>query len=87
MWHFSILYLVAGTFAGLSYLAMYMAGKLSIFDRKGHSWKVFPIVVTMLGATFVGITRIDDYWHHWTDVFTGAAIGGCFHLKLSCSSA
>ncbi|KAG0582293.1 hypothetical protein M758_3G048400 [Ceratodon purpureus] len=63
------------TFAGLSYLAMYMAGKLSIFDRKGHSWKVFPIVLTMLGATFVGVTRIDDYWHHWTDVCTGASIG------------
>lgn len=63
------------TFAGLGYLAMYMAGKLSIFDRKGHSWKVFPIVLTLLGATFVGITRIDDYWHHWTDVCAGAFIG------------
>uniref|UniRef100_A0A7I4CE39 Phosphatidic acid phosphatase type 2/haloperoxidase domain-containing protein n=1 Tax=Physcomitrium patens TaxID=3218 RepID=A0A7I4CE39_PHYPA len=63
------------TFAGLSYLAMYMAGKLSIFDRKGHSWKVLPIIVVMLCATFVGVTRIDDYWHHWTDVCTGASIG------------
>lgn len=63
------------TFAGLSYLAMYMAGKLSIFDRKGHSWKVFPIVLVLLGATFVGVTRIADYWHHWTDVCAGASIG------------
>lgn len=65
---------------------MYMAGKLSIFDRKGHSWKVFPIVVTILGATLVGVTRIDDYWHHWTDVCTGASIGGCSHAKLRVDS-
>lgn len=62
---------------------MYMAGKLNIFDRKGHSWKVFPIILTMLGATFVGVTRIDDYWHHWTDVCTGASIGE--YLIWSCT--
>ncbi|KAG0561857.1 hypothetical protein KC19_9G098100 [Ceratodon purpureus] len=65
----------SGSFAGLGYLAMYLAGKLGVFDRQGHSWKLFPVVLPILGATFVGITRVDDYWHHWTDVCAGAAIG------------
>lgn len=63
------------SFAGLGYLAMYLAGKLGVFDQQGHSWKLFPVVLPLLGATFVAITRVDDYWHHWTDVCTGAAIG------------
>lgn len=54
---------------------MYLAGKIGIFDQRGHSWKMFPVVLPILGATFVAITRVDDYWHHWTDVCTGAAIG------------
>ena len=63
------------SFAGLGYLAMYLAGKIGVFDQRGHSWKLFPVVLPLLGATFVGITRVDDYWHHWNDVFAGAAIG------------
>jgi membrane-associated phospholipid phosphatase len=63
------------SFAGLGYLSMYLAGKLGVFDHGGHSWKLFPVVLPVLGATFVAITRVDDYWHHWTDVCTGAAIG------------
>ncbi|KAG0613024.1 hypothetical protein M758_6G070600 [Ceratodon purpureus] len=63
------------SFAGLGYLAMYMGGKLGVFDHRGHSWKLFPVILPLLGATFVAITRVDDYWHHWTDVCTGAAIG------------
>jgi diacylglycerol diphosphate phosphatase/phosphatidate phosphatase len=54
---------------------MYLAGKLGIFDKKGHSWKLLPVILPLLLAIFVGVTRIDDYWHHWTDVFAGALLG------------
>lgn len=30
-----------------------------------------PILISIL----IGISRVDDYWHHWTDVFAGAIIG------------
>lgn len=72
----------AGSFAGMGYLSMYLAGKLSIFDRQGHSWKVLPVILPLLGAVFVGVSRIDDYWHHWTDVFAGAILGECSHGQL-----
>jgi membrane-associated phospholipid phosphatase len=28
-------------------------------------------------AAFVGISRTQDYWHHWEDVCVGAVIGLC----------
>lgn len=68
----------AGSFAGLGYLAMYLAGKLRVFNHEGHSWKLFPVILPLLGATAVAITRVADYWHHWTDVSAGAAIGEHF---------
>lgn len=63
------------SFAGLGYLSMYLAGKLRVFNHEGHSWKLFPVILPLLGATAVAITRVADYWHHWTDVSAGAAIG------------
>lgn len=75
----------AGSFAGLGYLAMYLAGKIGFFDRRGHSWKFFPLVLPLLGAAFVGISRIDNYWHHWYDVVVGSLLGKkscCKLLKL-----
>ena len=29
----------------------------------------------ILYGLYVGYTRIDDYYHHWTDVFVGFALG------------
>jgi hypothetical protein len=72
----------AGSFVGMGYLSMYLAGKLKIFERQGHSWKVLPVILPLLGAIFVGISRIDDYWHHWEDVFAGAILGECSHGQL-----
>uniref|UniRef100_A0A3Q7FZG8 Phosphatidic acid phosphatase type 2/haloperoxidase domain-containing protein n=1 Tax=Solanum lycopersicum TaxID=4081 RepID=A0A3Q7FZG8_SOLLC len=33
------------------------------------------VLLALLFAALVGISRIDDYWHHWTDLFTGSIIG------------
>ncbi|XP_002981022.2 lipid phosphate phosphatase 2 [Selaginella moellendorffii] len=63
------------SFAGLGYLSLYLAGKICAFDRQGRVAKLIIVVVPLLGATLVGISRVDDYWHHWQDVFAGAIIG------------
>lgn len=65
----------AGSFAGLTFLAWYMSGKLRVFDRRGHVAKLCIVLIPVLIAILVGISRVDDYWHHWTDVFAGALIG------------
>lgn len=63
------------SFAGLGFLAMYLAGKIKPFDRRGHIAKLCIIFLPLLVASLVGVSRVDDYWHHWQDVFAGALIG------------
>ncbi|XP_057757165.1 probable lipid phosphate phosphatase 4 [Arachis stenosperma] len=63
------------SFAGLAFLAWYLSGKIRVFDRRGHIAKLCIVLLPLLIASLIGITRVDDYWHHWTDVFAGAIIG------------
>ncbi|XXG65460.1 hypothetical protein AAC387_Pa05g3155 [Persea americana] len=63
------------SFAGLGFLSLYLAGKIKVFDRRGHVAKLCLILLPLLVAALVGISRVDDYWHHWQDVFTGGLIG------------
>ncbi|TKY47197.1 lipid phosphate phosphatase 4 [Spatholobus suberectus] len=63
------------SFAGLGFLSWYLSGKVRVFDRRGHIGKLCLVLLPLLIAALVGITRVDDYWHHWTDVFTGGLLG------------
>ncbi|KAF8010187.1 hypothetical protein BT93_J0966 [Corymbia citriodora subsp. variegata] len=63
------------SFTGLGFLSLYLAGKIKAFDRKGHVAKLCIIFLPLLVASLVGISRVDDYWHHWQDVFAGGLLG------------
>ncbi|KAH7278923.1 hypothetical protein KP509_38G064500 [Ceratopteris richardii] len=63
------------SFAGLGFLSWYLAGKLELFNRRGHVAKLAVVFTPLLAALLVGLSRVDDYWHHWNDVFGGAIIG------------
>ncbi|XP_058783746.1 probable lipid phosphate phosphatase 4 [Vicia villosa] len=63
------------SFAGLNFLSWYLSGKIRVFDRRGHVGKLSIVLLPLLTAALVGISRVDDYWHHWTDVFVGGLIG------------
>ncbi|KAL6350832.1 hypothetical protein AAG906_031418 [Vitis piasezkii] len=63
------------SFAGLSFLSWYLSGKIRAFDRKGHVAKLCIVFLPILLAALVGVSRVDDYWHHWQDVFAGGVIG------------
>ncbi|KAM2487706.1 hypothetical protein ACFX1W_039602 [Malus domestica] len=63
------------SFAGLGFLAWYLSGKIKVFDRRGHSAKLCIVILPLLCAALVGISHVDDYWHHWQDVFAGGLIG------------
>jgi len=64
-----------GSFAGLGFLSLYLSGKLQVFDREGHVAKLCIIFLPLLAASLVAISRVDDYWHHWQDVFAGGLLG------------
>lgn len=65
----------AGSFAGLGFLTLYLAGKIKAFDRRGHVAKLCILFVPLLMAALVAVSRVDDYWHHWQDVFAGGILG------------
>jgi membrane-associated phospholipid phosphatase len=65
----------AGSFAGLGFLSWYLAGKIRAFDRRGHVAKLCIVALPLLLAAMVAVSRVDDYWHHWQDVFTAGVLG------------
>ncbi|KAK9449419.1 phosphatidic acid phosphatase type 2/haloperoxidase, partial [Limtongia smithiae] len=63
------------SFAGLLYLSLYLAGKLSLYDNKGEVWKSIVVMIPSLGAAAIATSRVKDHRHHGTDVLTGSIIG------------
>ncbi|KAK4260775.1 hypothetical protein QN277_003848 [Acacia crassicarpa] len=63
------------SFAGLGFLSLYLSGKIKAFDRRGHVARLCIVVLPLLVASLVGVSRVDDYWHHWQDVFAGGLLG------------
>lgn len=63
------------SFAGLGFLSLYLAGKIKVFDRRGHIAKLCIVIFPLLCAAMVAVSRVDDYWHHWQDVFAGGLLG------------
>ncbi|CAN6163457.1 unnamed protein product [Urochloa humidicola] len=65
----------SGCFAGLGFLSWYLAGKIKAFDRRGHVAKLCIVLLPLLLASMVAVSRVSDYWHHWQDVFAGGVLG------------
>ncbi|KAL5532664.1 hypothetical protein ACEPAF_4438 [Sanghuangporus sanghuang] len=63
------------SFAGLGFLSFYLAGKMHLFDEKGHTTKAWISLTPLSGAALVAISRTMDYRHHWQDVLIGSLIG------------
>ncbi|CAE6428059.1 unnamed protein product [Rhizoctonia solani] len=63
------------TFAGLGFLSFYLAGKMHLFDKRGHTGKAWIALAPLTGALLVAISRTMDYRHHWQDVFVGSIVG------------
>ncbi|XP_020252502.1 lipid phosphate phosphatase 2-like isoform X1 [Asparagus officinalis] len=63
------------SFAGLSFFSLYLSGKIKVFDRRGHVAKLCIVLLPLLIACLIGISRVDDYRHHWEDVFVGGILG------------
>jgi len=63
------------SFAGLGFLTWYLAGKVHLFDRRGHTVKAWISLAPLAGALLVAITRTMDSRHHWQDVLVGSLVG------------
>ncbi|KAG9127953.1 hypothetical protein FRC07_007191, partial [Ceratobasidium sp. 392] len=63
------------SFAGLGFLSYYLAGKMHLFDQRGHTGKAWIALTPLTGALLVAISRTMDYRHHWHDVLIGSIVG------------
>ena len=77
------------SFAGLGFLSLYLAARLSQVRGFGELWKLPLVLAPWFGALFVGLSRIADYWHHWEDVLVGGLIGhvlaySMYRLRYPC---
>ena len=43
--------------------------------KKTNLVKPFFQIMALVLALFVSLSRIYDFWHHWSDVLTGLLIG------------
>ncbi|KAJ4961676.1 hypothetical protein NE237_021586 [Protea cynaroides] len=65
----------SGSFAGLGFLSWYLSGKIKAFNCRCHMAKLCIVFLPLLVASLVGISVVDDYQHHWQDVFAGGLLG------------
>ncbi|KAL7422689.1 hypothetical protein Q5752_001980 [Cryptotrichosporon argae] len=63
------------SFAGLGFLALYLAGKMHLWDRHGHRTRAWLALSPLLAAAMVAISRTQDNRHHWQDVLVGSTLG------------
>ncbi|KAG7092386.1 hypothetical protein E1B28_008743 [Marasmius oreades] len=63
------------SFAGLGFMGYYLAGKVHLFDKRGHTGKAWLSLAPFAAASLVAISRTMDYRHHWHDVLVGSILG------------
>ncbi|KAK0526032.1 hypothetical protein OC834_004948 [Tilletia horrida] len=62
-------------FAGLTFLSLYLAGKVHLFDSRGHALGAWIVLTPLVGAALIAVSRTEDYRHHATDVIAGGLLG------------
>jgi len=65
----------SSSFAGLFYLSLYLAAKLHILDQRGEVWRTVIVIVPIMAASCIAMSRIMDARHHPFDVLFGSALG------------
>ncbi|KAI1286481.1 Phospholipid phosphatase 3 [Halotydeus destructor] len=46
----------------------------AIYDKKNYLTQIGQLLFLLVGC-YPGVTQYRNYWHHWTDVFTGYVVG------------
>ncbi|KAL7276942.1 hypothetical protein RUND412_000034 [Rhizina undulata] len=62
-------------FSGLGFLSFWLAGKLHLMDSRGEVWKTIVVMIPLLSAALVAVSRIMDARHHPFDVISGSLLG------------
>lgn len=72
------------SFAGLTFLALWLAGRLCLLvphsPHGKHTYAYTISAIPLLLAAFIATSRISDFRHHGTDVLAGTSLGIFFGI-------
>jgi diacylglycerol diphosphate phosphatase/phosphatidate phosphatase len=57
----------SSTFGGMVFAALFLAGQIKLLDGYAYLHKFFICIAPVFAAVLVGLSRIVDYRHHWSD--------------------
>jgi membrane-associated phospholipid phosphatase len=75
------------SFHSATFLSLWLCGKLGVVKKTGgHVWTQLLVLLPMIGAGALALSRTRDYQHNFVDVLAGALLGGMlafwnYHLK------
>ena len=63
--------------AGLGYLSFFLLANVRprADTGSGAVWRTLAALSPLFLAAWIGISRVRDYWHHWSDVASGGMLG------------
>lgn len=70
------------SFSGLLYLTLWLVGQFQLFSRHQPIFKVLVCLIPLLIASYIALSRTQDYRHHFTDIIMGGIIGIGFALSI-----
>lgn len=72
------------SFSGLLFLTLWVLGQFKIFHTKQPIYKIIIACLPLGLATYIALSRTQDYRHHFVDIILGTTIG-CTFASLSYS--
>jgi membrane-associated phospholipid phosphatase len=75
------------SFHSATFLSLWLCGKFGLMKTTGgHLWTQLAVLLPMIGAGALALSRTRDYQHNFVDVVAGALLGGLlavwnYHLK------
>lgn len=66
------------SFAGLLYLSYWLFGQFKLTQTRQPVWKPLVCGLPVLMATYIALSRTQDYRHHFADIIFGSILGIAF---------
>ena len=70
------------SFSGFLYLTLWLCGQYKLFTKTHPLYKYLVSCSPLLLATYVALSRTQDYRHHFMDIFMGGCIGIFFAIVV-----
>lgn len=70
------------SFSGLLYLTLWLFGQFKVLSRSLPLYRILICCIPIIGASYIALSRTQDYRHHFTDIILGSIIGISFAVTV-----